>query len=170
LVYEGLDICGPGGQTESIYDRMQALDEEQKQQRKQADTNRRKMREVPKSHSNGYKYIKEKLIKSNTRITSVKVHMVNFQFGVPFTQVCDIDVREKTFDKVEVPVTVDKSGKCIYLITVIDWNDLQIDQDREVFFKGLLNRYEVSLQSGIYFLIQLNYLMQFSLNHLNQCL
>jgi hypothetical protein len=83
---------------------MQALHEEKKQQMKQANTERRKMREVPKSHSNGYKSIKEKLLKSKTRINSVK-------FGVPFTQTCRKDDREHTYDKVEQPTETSRKPK-----------------------------------------------------------
>lgn len=100
------------------------------------------MREVPKSHSNGYKYIKEKLVKSKTRINSVK-------FGVPFTQVCHDDSREHVYDRVEQP----PEASCTCTINKVNWAHLHIDPDRELFNKGLFNRFEAS-QKGIESLIK----------------
>ncbi|KAJ2994652.1 hypothetical protein HDV02_001391 [Globomyces sp. JEL0801] len=66
------------------------------QQKKQQAKMKMKFREVPKRHTNGFKYIKEKLAKSNNRIGSVK-------FGVPFTDVCELDNRDHTYDTTDQP-------------------------------------------------------------------
>ncbi|KAI8894480.1 hypothetical protein BC833DRAFT_217378 [Globomyces pollinis-pini] len=95
------------------------------QQKKQQAKMKMKFREVPKRHTNGFKYIKEKLAKSNNRIGSVK-------FGVPFTDVCELDNRDHTYDTTDQPKNENRN---------IDWNNLEIDEDRKTFFLNIYNKY-----------------------------
>jgi hypothetical protein len=66
------------------------------------------------------------------------------QFGVPLSQACHPDDREHTYDKVEQVVTSTERIST----QLVDWNHLDIDLDREIYFKGLYNRYESS-QRGL---------------------
>ncbi|KAI8915038.1 hypothetical protein BC831DRAFT_499541 [Entophlyctis helioformis] len=90
--------------------------------------NQRKFREVPKRHTNGFKYIKEKLVKSNLRVNSVK-------FGVPFMSICEVDDREHSYDKKDEPLDPDANSK-------VNWEHLEIDADRQAYFTNLLLRHQ----------------------------
>ncbi|KAJ8325493.1 hypothetical protein BDV3_001252 [Batrachochytrium dendrobatidis] len=87
-----------------------------------------KFRDVPKNHTNGFKYIKEKLAKSNLTVNSVK-------FGVPFSTVCEPDSRIHTYDVKDISPDTNAVVK-------VNWNNLEIDMDRQGYFGNLLLRHE----------------------------
>lgn len=119
LLYDGLRIPGPSSDTVN-QSRNEA--EDGKMQRKMADTERRKLKEVPKGlNANGYRYIQENLQKSSSRMVLVKS-------GVPYIRLCE--------NRKEIALEVeDKSSQS-------KWDHLVIDQDREQFFGGVLSRFE----------------------------
>jgi hypothetical protein len=122
LLYDTLEL-----DTKKLFDQnnheLEAHREHQ-QQKKQQQKIRMKMRQVPKRTTNGFKYIKEKLKDSNDRILGVK-------FGINFQDTCEDDHREHTYDSMETP----QEQK------TIDWNHLEIDEDRKTFFMNTYNKF-----------------------------
>jgi hypothetical protein len=103
------------------------------QKKNKALTDRKKLLQVQKGHSNGYRHIKHRLAESNRRIGAVKVHFLT-QFGVSISSVCHNDVREHTYDQ-----SVSASSK---ETTQINWNRLELDLDKQSYYKGLYNKYD----------------------------
>ncbi|KAL2920013.1 hypothetical protein HK105_200079 [Polyrhizophydium stewartii] len=128
LLYQRLGI-DPSAQDKKSQQKRDVFKEETLQ--KTSIKNQRKFRDVPKRHTNGFKYIKEKVAKSNLKVNSVK-------FGVPFSSVCEVDDREHTYDKKDEPVDPES-------MTKVDWAHLEIDIDRQAFFTNLLHRHERSI-------------------------
>jgi hypothetical protein len=62
-----------------------------------------KFKQVPRAHSNGFRFIRDQVGKSNNRICSVK-------FGVPFAQICENDSRLHTYEQVEQAETESKES------------------------------------------------------------
>ncbi|KAH6568236.1 hypothetical protein BASA83_002112 [Batrachochytrium salamandrivorans] len=95
--------------------------------------NQLKFTDAPKRHTNGFRYIKEQVAKSNFAVNSVK-------FGVPFTSICDADTRIHTYDIQEAAPELRSSTK-------VDWDNLEIDLDRKGYFGNLLARHERSISA-----------------------
>ncbi|KAJ3321637.1 hypothetical protein HDV06_004052 [Boothiomyces sp. JEL0866] len=125
LLYDALQIDTGNDKNRKFESEAQ---KEATQQKKQQAKMKMKFREVPKLSSNGFRYIKDKLSKSNTRIGSVK-------FGVPFTEVCEKDEREHVYDTIQTVSNNDKK---------VDWNNLEIDEDKKTFFINVYNKYITS--------------------------
>nr|KAJ3422411.1 hypothetical protein HK105_008188 [Polyrhizophydium stewartii] len=125
LLYQRLGI-DPSAQDKKSQQKRDVFKEETLQ--KTSIKNQRKFRDVPKRHTNGFKYIKEKVAKSNLKVNSVKARLrtnrnvrpglsvlltgrFGTQFGVPFSSVCEVDDREHTYDKKDEPVDPESMTK-----------------------------------------------------------
>ncbi|KAJ3269117.1 hypothetical protein HDV01_001851 [Terramyces sp. JEL0728] len=125
LLYETLQIDTGDDKNRKFESEAQ---KEATQQKKQQAKMKMKFREVPKLSTNGFRYIKDKLSKSNTRIGSVK-------FGIPFAEVCERDEREHVYDTIQIVSANDKK---------VDWNNLEVDEDKKTFFINVYNKYITS--------------------------
>ena len=123
-----------------------------------------KFHSTPKRSDDGFTYLKGKLMKSSERIGSVR-------FGVPFSEVVDPDQREKVWadshhsnaataadPKHSTLMMWDFKGRSfsmtnsfsLLLLIVVDWNHLEFDEDRKLFFTGVYNKYLTSQKGHLH--------------------